>query len=158
MMVRRRILIKIRSLRLHVFTHHRLTLIGVLSPKVLLGHTKVLILELLDATFQGSIFISKLNQLRVNFVHRSCLRSYRIEIGPAPKLTILRITLLHNIFDLSGNQLIVVLAVRLEDALDELQAFPQSLVLDLALKAFRILLFEISLYLLYVVSQFCVGL
>ena len=68
--------------------------------KILLSHAEVLIFKLLYPTFKGSVFVPELNELCVDFVYRSDLWGDVLQ-RPCSKLSVLGVTLLHYILDLS---------------------------------------------------------
>ena len=87
----------------------RVLVLYVLS-KVLLGHAEILVFELLYPSFEGSVLVPQLYQLRVHFIHGRYLRCNILQ-RPCSKLAILSVTLLHYILDLSRHQLIIIMSV-----------------------------------------------
>lgn len=75
-------------------------------------------------------------------------------MASSAEFSVLSIALLHYAFDLSRDELIVVLTIILENSLDKFEPLPQSLVLYVELKTLSILIFKFPLHFLNVVTQF----
>mmetsp|Transcript_15877 Transcript_15877/g.24444 ORF Transcript_15877/g.24444 Transcript_15877/m.24444 type:complete len:151 (-) Transcript_15877:1858-2310(-) len=125
--------------------------------KILLGHTEILVLELLYPAFQCPILVPELDELSVDFIHSRGLGRYVLEGTSPSELAILSIAPLHDALNLLRDKLIVVRAVVLKDAFYELQPLSKGLVLNLELEALSILIFEIPLDLLDIVPELGVG-
>ena len=121
--------------------------------EVLLSHAEVLVFQLLYPPFQSSVLVSQLNQLLVHFIDCGDFGSDVFESAVA-KFTVLIVAPLHDALDLRAHQLVVVLAVVLQNALDQLQPLPKRLVFNLQLEAVCVLVLEVPLHFLDVFPQF----
>ena len=131
---------------------------GAASLEARPSHVEVLQLQLLDPRLQHPIGLPQLYQLCVDSVNSefgvvvpAC--TLLVQWGVHIELAILRVALCEDALDLVGDHVFVVLPVILENALNQLEALSQSLVLDVECEDLRVGVFLLPAHLLNSVSQ-----